>query len=281
MNKRIALAPVATLSVPSTGWRVTLFRVLAALIGLVYLPGALLMAAPWAPSGMAASLPKLSPLIWAFAHATHPDIQRWTFALSASVDEAIAVILFFLAWRPLRRPLLLQFLAFAFVVALGANIPFTGLGIIVAYSPLLFVLVAYPELRRLLTPIWRGRMNWTLLGLALVVGAFFIPQVWRAFQAQIQGTDAVALSFGWASTVEHLGNLWLIALFAAFRQPGSTLLAVVVAVGLLYLGVAAISIPGNPGSWGIAGGAIAILGGVTYIAVIANARRRASPPASG
>ena len=118
----------------------------AALLGLVYLPGALLMAAPWAPSGMATSLPKLSPLIWAFAHATHPDIQRWTFALSACVDEAIAVILFSLAWRPLRRPLLLQLLAFALVVALGANIPFTGPGIV----------VAYPEPRRLLTPFWRG-----------------------------------------------------------------------------------------------------------------------------
>jgi peptidoglycan/LPS O-acetylase OafA/YrhL len=119
------------------------------------------------------------------------------------------------------------------------------------------------------------------VGLAVVAGAFFVPQVWRAFQAQVQGTDAVALTYGWASTVEHLCNLWLIALFAAFRQPGSTLLAVIVAVCFLYLGVAAISVPGSPGSWGLAGGAIAILGGVGYLAATANARRRASPPASG
>jgi hypothetical protein len=46
---------------------------------------------------MATALPPLSPLIWAWAQAAHPDIQRWTFALSASVDEAIAVILFCLA----------------------------------------------------------------------------------------------------------------------------------------------------------------------------------------
>jgi hypothetical protein len=60
---------------------------------------------------MAKALPPLSPLIWAWAQAASPDSQRWTFALSASVDEAIAVILFCLAWRPLARPLLFQFLA--------------------------------------------------------------------------------------------------------------------------------------------------------------------------
>lgn len=96
--------------------------------------------------------------------------------------------------------------------------------------------------------------------------------MWRAFQAQVQGVDEQALNYGWASTVEHLCNLWLIALFAASRQHGSTLLALVVAACLLYLGVAAISVPGNPGSWGLAGGAIAIFGGAAYIAVTAHAR---------
>ena len=105
------MASIAPPGVPSPRWRLTLFRVLATLLGLVYLPGALLMAAPWAPSSMPRALPPLSPLIWAWAQAAHPEIQRWTFALSASVDEAIAVILVGLAWRPLARPLLFQFLA--------------------------------------------------------------------------------------------------------------------------------------------------------------------------
>jgi hypothetical protein len=66
------LASVATPGVPSPRWRLTLFRVLATLLGLVYLPGPLLMAAPWAPSSMATALPPLSPLIWAWAQAAHP-----------------------------------------------------------------------------------------------------------------------------------------------------------------------------------------------------------------
>lgn len=82
-----------------------MFRVLTGLVGLGYLPGALLLIAPWAPSSIAKTLPKLSPLIWAWADATHPDTQRWTFALSAIVDTSIAVVLLYLAWRPLAKPL--------------------------------------------------------------------------------------------------------------------------------------------------------------------------------
>jgi hypothetical protein len=85
--------------------------------------------------------------------------------------------------------------------------------------------------------------------------------------------DELALNYGWVSTVEHLMNLWLIALFAAFRQPGSTLLAVLVAACLLYLGVAAIFVPDNPGSWGLLGGAIAISGGAAYMTMVTCAER--------
>ena len=273
------MASVATPSVPSPRWRLTLFRVLATLLGLVYLPGPLLIAAPWAPSSMATALPPLSPLIWAWAQAAHPAIQRWTFALSASVDVAIAAILFAIAWRPLARPLLLQFLALALAVDLAANAPFVP-EIIVGYSPLLLLLIAYPEPRRLLTPFWRGSIDRSLLALALVTGAFFVPEVWLALESQVRGADDLALNYGWASIVEHLCNLWLIALLAAFRQPGSTLLALLVAACLLYLGVAAIAVPDNPGSWGLAGGAIAIAGGAAYVAMTARAWRRGSPLAT-
>jgi hypothetical protein len=175
---------------------------------------------------------------------------------------------------------LLQFLALALVVDLGANVPFVP-GIIVGYSPLLLLLVAYPEPRRLLTPFWRQRIDRPVLALAAAVGVFFLPQVWQAFQAQVRGTDELALNYGWASIVEHLCNLWLIALLAAFRQPGSTLLGLLAAACLLYLGAAAISVPGNPGSWELAGGSIAILGGAAYVAIITAAWRREPPAATG
>jgi hypothetical protein len=96
-----------------------------------------------------------------------PGLAPVTGGLSAVVDAAIAVVLIALAWRPLARPLLLQFLALGLVVDLGANVPFVP-GMVIAYSSLLLLLFAHPEPRRLLTPFWRGPIDWRLLTLALV-----------------------------------------------------------------------------------------------------------------
>jgi hypothetical protein len=266
--KGIRVTEQIVTAIPSQ-WRVVLFRVLAGLLGLVYLPGALLMTVPWAPSWMTTAFPNLSPLIWAWGKAAHPDIQRWMFAFSACVDEAIAVILLYLAWRPLGKPLLLQFLSLALVVALSSNIPFVGLGIAVGYSPLLVVILAYPELRGLLKPFWRGRISWTLLGLAAATAAFFIPRVWWALSAQLRGTDELALNYGWASLAEHLCNLWLIVFFSSFRHSGSRLLSLLVTFCFLFLGIAAIAVPANPGSWGLVGGMIAIIAGAASLVITA------------
>ena len=80
----------------------------------------------------------------------------------------------------------------------------------------------YPEPRWLLTPIWRRPLDGRRLALAVAVGVVLFPSLWRALQAQVAGADELALTYGWASTVEHLVNLWLMALLAASRRPGST-----------------------------------------------------------
>ena len=56
---------------------------------------------------------------------------------------------------------------------------------------------------------------------------------------------------------------------------GATLLALLVAACLLYLGGAAISVPDNPGSWGLFFGAIAITAAAAYTAV--TVRTQGSP----
>ena len=261
-------------------WRIVLFRVLATLVGVAYLPGVLLMILPWAPSSVTSGLPNLSPLVWAWAKASHPDLQLWAFSFSACIDGAIAVILFSLAWNPLQKPLLPNFILLAYLVALCVNVPFVGPGIIIAYSALLIVVVAYPKLSLLLTTPWRGPISWPLLVLAAAIAAYFIPQVLSALQAQIRDADDLSRSYAWASIAEHLANLWLIAFFAAFRRPGAKLLALLLGFCLIYLGAAAICLPSNPGSWGRTGGAVAIVGGALYIGFIAYEwRNRMAPPA--
>ena len=133
------------------------------------------------------------------------------------------MILCAVSWRPLGRPLLLQFLALVLVVSLAANIPSVGTGITHRVATALLLLITYPEPQQLLTAFWFGPIDWTLPALAVVVGASFVPEVWHAWQQQIQGADELARNYGWASVVDHLCNLRLMALLAAAWRPGSSL----------------------------------------------------------
>jgi hypothetical protein len=113
--------------------------------------------------------------------------------------------------------------------------------VLVAYAFLLLLLLAYPEPRRLLTPIWRRPIDRPFVAMAIVVGVALAPSAWQAWHAQVMGADELAQNHGWASIVEHLCNLWLMALLAASRKPGATLLAFLVAACLGYLAAAAIA----------------------------------------
>lgn len=259
-------------------WRLVLFRVLALLLGLAYLPGAVLLILPWISPSALAGFPNLSPLIWSWTKAAHPELQRWAFAFSACIDEALAAILLFLAARPLGASRLIQLLLGVFIIAVCANVPFFGPGIVIAYSLLLLVVVTYPQPRTLLTGLWKARVSWPSLALAVVALALFVPQVWTALQAQILGVDSLSKSFAWASIVEHSADLWLILLFASFRGKLSVLLTPIIAVCCLYLGLASLSLPSDPGSWGRSGGTIAIIGGAAYVAIAAYEGRRSPAP---
>ncbi len=127
-----------------------------------------------------------------------------------------------------------------------ANLPFDP-QVLLACASLLLLLV-YPEPRRLLAPFWRRPIDWPLLALAVVAGACFVPLVWQALHAQVRGADELALLVG---------------------------------ACLLYLGVAAIAVPGNPGSWGLTGGAIALAGGAACLAITAHAWQGEPPAATG
>ena len=59
--------------------------------------------------------------------------------------------------------------------------------------------------------------------------------------------------------------LILASTLASTRKPGWKELTVLIGVVYLFLGIAAISVPDQEGSWGIFGGILSILGGIGYI----------------
>jgi hypothetical protein len=257
----------ATSSSGPTRWRVILFRVIAGLLGIVQLTAVQLAISPWGPVALAN--PSLEH---------HPDLHRWANALAGGPDATTALVLLYLAWRPLGKPLIMQWLILAITVFFAANVfflPGAAIFLTVLFIP---VVIAYPEPRKLLTSPWGGTPSWALLVLALVITVLLVPDAWRALQAQLRGADELK-NYDWPSNVEHLVNLCLIAFLAASRRPGWNVLAVKVTVDLLYLGIAAISVPNAPGSWGTIGGAIAIVGGLGFLSATVYEWRHGLPPA--
>jgi hypothetical protein len=178
------LVSVASLTVPPHRWRLILFGVLAGLLPLAYLPGVLLFAVGSALDGEGAPEPVGAHRGVGPGPAPGPPALHLEALGGRRRNDRRRPVR--VSRRPLARPLLLQFLALALVADLCANVPLVP-GIIVAYSPILLKLVIYPEPRRLPAPFWQRPIDWSVQTLAVVVGAFFVPDVWRAWQAQVRG----------------------------------------------------------------------------------------------
>src|SRR6266566_6863355 len=109
---------------PST-WRVVVFRVLAVLAACFFIVGTLPQAiSPWG----AVTLSNTQGV-----HAV--NLHRWSAALAGRPDLGMAAVLLYLAWRPMRAPVVLQWVALAAIVFLAANVPFVGPGVALIAIP--------------------------------------------------------------------------------------------------------------------------------------------------
>ena len=235
------------LAVAPPAWRVTTFRVLAALGGLVFLVPLQQAISPWG----AVTLSNTDGV-------TDVNLHRWSAALAGGPDAALAVLFFYLAWRPMQAPLVLQWTALAAVVFLVANVPFAGPAVAVYAIPVVLVLAFYPEPRALLKAPWMDGLRLQVLVPGIVIAVLLLVDASRAMALQIAGTGELARNYDAASNAEHMITVGLAALLAGMRRPGAQALALMAAAVLAFLGAAAITVPTNPGSWGVLGGAAAI-----------------------
>ena len=240
-------------------WRIWLFRILAALWGLYFGSNVAAVLGPWissAPNG-----------------GMDPALGRWETSLTVGPDTLAGLVFLYVAWRPRRAALFLQWYVLSMVVLIVTSIPNKlgppGFAVVLA----LFFLVpvfAYPWLRELLVPPWRDGVRWPLLVLALLAGPLLVADAWNAFQ-HVQGASNVAGS-EWLSSVGWLMLLWIAMLVAASRRPSRNPLAVMVGADLLYLGAAAIALPHALGTWGYLWGSLSALAGLVYVVDVARER---------
>jgi hypothetical protein len=145
------------------------------------------------------------------------------------------------------------------------------------------VVAAYPAPRALLDISWERPLSRPLLALSLAAALLLAPYMAILLIWQIQGVGGEhATANQWISDVEHAAFLLLATALVCTKRPGWRTLGMLTGVVLLYLGVAALALPNHAGSWGVAGGVLALIGGLLYIvATIRESGKPALVPAQG
>jgi hypothetical protein len=233
-------------------WRTIVFRILAVLVTLFFMTNFRLIPEPWITDG-------------------DPDFQRWSDAMTVAIAILTVGSLLAATWRPRTMPLPMQYLAIATVLAVIEVAPFEGPFIFFVVIPLVFVIAAYPEPRALMSLSPDGSISRPLLALSLVAMVLLAPGLWLTFSRELQG-----LSGDWITNFEHTVSLLLAGILTSTKRPGWRVLGILTGAAFLYLGAAALAVPDAPGSWGAAGGILALLGGTAYISLtLFEARRTA------
>lgn len=243
-------------------WRTILFRVvggLAALLVLGLFGGAITLLEPWGV--------RLSPERAGYAWREHLWHQAgW----AAQMGILFGGSLIALTVRSRRVPLLLQFFAVGMVgfVLTLLPFPYSVPSPIMLAIPLVMtaaVVAAYPGPRQLLElPRPKSR---ALMGLAALTALAFVPAIVSDVSLQISGgpTEEHAVHHHWLSSAYTVALVVLAGVMAASKRSGWRILGVLAGAALVYLGLAAVSLPTNPGSVGTLGGIVAIVLGAAFV----------------
>ena len=239
-------------------WRMIVFRILAVLVALWFMTNFRLIPEPWITDG-------------------DPEFQRWSDAMTVAIAILTVGSLLAVIWRPRAMPLPLQYLAIATVLAVIEVAPFEGPYIFFVVIPLVLVIAAYPEPRALMSLSPENSISRPLLTLGLLATVLLVPGLWLAFSRELQG-----VSGDWITNFEHTVSLLLAGLLTSTKRPGWRVLGILTGAAFLYLGAAALVVPDAPGSWGAAGGILALLCGAGYVALtLFEVLRTAHVPAVG
>ena len=201
-----------------------------------------------------------------------PEARRWFGAEHAAIVGILfSGSLVALLRRPQSKPLLLQYYVVGhilFLLGLAAwqwqpLAPPMKPTVVVAFLVVLGLLVfTYPDRRALLDVARPQPASRLLLAATLVAVLALAPSTWQALVRQVQEQGAMDR---WAEAIDLSVLLVMSGLLAATRRPGWRELGILTSVAYLYLGLAALTVPDQMGSWGTLGGGMSLLGGIVYL----------------
>lgn len=250
-------------------WRRLVFSGVAGLVALLLLAIGSLhgLVAVWV-RGWVASEPGIH----------HPEMHLWHDAqVGAMVGIMIVGSLLALLWQPRQQPLVAQFLALGSLLYLVVLAPFDPAAALILGILLAIPLACYPTLHNLVNFRRTEQFSLPLLGLTLLVTALMFPSAWTWLQLQLLDSGEHAMANHWITGVALAGVLSLAGFLAATKRPGWAVLGLLVGLALLHQGAAALTLPDQPGSLGLNGGVVALIGGLLFIGVTGLEMRKPRP----
>lgn len=247
-------------------WRRIIFTIVAGFVTFFIMTNLFRLAAPWASM---AWYPHDDP------RQLNPELHRWHEAMWGAVTGILeGGVLLALLWRPRENPLLIQFMALVTLGGALTVLPFEP-SLLFVIVMLALIVITYPAPRVLLDVSRRGPLSRPLLGLSLATASLLVPYIVQLTLWQLRGVGGEhAVANQWISDVEHALFLLLATVLVNSKRPGWQTLGILTGVVFLYLGVAAIELPGYAGSWGIPGGVLALIDGMLYVVVTIREVRR-------
>ena len=247
-------------------WRRILFTAVAGVVTFFLLTNLFRLAAPWASMSW---YPHDDP------RELNPELHRWHEAMWGAVTGILTGgVLLSLLWRPRQNPLLIQYMALVVIGAVFTVLPFEP-SLLFVIVMVTLVVITYPALHALLDFSMERPVNRPLLMLSLAAALLLVPYIVRLTLWQLQGFGGEhATANGWISDVEHALFLLIATILTITKRPGWRILGTLTGVVFVYLGVAALALPGSAGSWGTIGGVLALLGGLSYVFVTVTEARR-------
>lgn len=214
----------------------------------------------------------------------HAEIHRWhdsTWGVLTAI--LLTGSLLTLLWGGQKRPLVAQFFVIGMLFFLLGPIIFGQFDpalLIISLLIIALFIATYPVPRELLSFSRQGAWSIGLLALSAVALVVVIPDIWHNISLQlIDSTSEHAKGGHWYLSATLSILLLVAGLLASTKRAGWAVLGMITGIAFLYLGMAAISLPFHPGSWGTIGGVLALLAGIAYIGITIFEARRAGQPA--
>lgn len=253
------MATIAPSAAAHWNWRAIAFTALAVVFGL---------------QGFIVGMFILAPGPWAAPGALPSHLTRWHVGQAAMAAGLLSGALLLIgAWRPQRKPVLFQLFGLLMVQAVViALLRIQPLGVdLMGWINLtvgILLLALYPQSRELLSLTGEGPRSRPLLALTAAIGILLLWDAGRNLLWQWTGIGGEsARRYFWLETALINVTLVVAGILTAIKRPGWPVLGVLLGIGYVYLGIVALTIPPETGSWGTIGGAVAVLLGAGYSAV--------------